>query len=194
MPYDLMKTSFFSEERCEGSNPDAAATNHLWLDRSAAKPLHRTCKSFPVSCSVLLLATALLCLVLCTALCVLEGNPCFPVLASSAHAQYRESVGLELFKARSPPQPDTSDTSILWFTPSPSISTVAQAHFVEAALLNQSIWGLWLLPCLLRRHSCCSWDCGAVAQERKLLHVSFGVSFIYLFCVDPVCASVILLG
>lgn len=70
MPYDLMKTSFFSEEWCEGSNPHTAAPNRLWLDRPEANPLHRTCESLPVSCSLLLLAAAsVVPCALCSSLC-----------------------------------------------------------------------------------------------------------------------------
>lgn len=88
MPSDLMKTSLFSEEWCEGSNPHTAAPNRLWLDRPEANPLHRTCESPPVSCSLLLLAAAsVVPCALCSSLCP-AGQDCFPVVASSARTRH----------------------------------------------------------------------------------------------------------
>lgn len=170
MPYDLMKTSFFSEEWCKGSNPHTAATNHLWLDRSEATPVQRTCKSFPASCSLLLLVQPP-----CahTALCVLQGQHCFAVLASPG---LPSTVGRQPW-CSSRLCPHTSLHPLIHT--SPSLLTVSQAlYFVEAALLNPSFWELWLPSCLLGRCSCNGWDCRAMAQERKLSHTSFGV---YLF-------------
>lgn len=46
-------------------------------------------------------------------------------------------AGLLHLKSLFPHQPDTSDTSVFYFTPITRILTVAQAqHFVEVALLN----------------------------------------------------------
>lgn len=86
MPYDLMKTSLFSEEWCEGSNPHTAAPKHLWLDRPEANPLHRTCESLPVSCSLLLLpAASVVPCALCSSLCR-AGQSLFSSCGLCSHA------------------------------------------------------------------------------------------------------------
>lgn len=201
MPYDLMKTSLFSEEWCKGSNPHTAATNHLWLDRSKANPVHRSCKSFPVSCSLLLLAAASQCLVFCTALWVLQGHHYFAVLASSARPQHREisqgqwegSPGAP--QGSVPSQPGPSDTSVLRPTPCPSLDSCSSTTFCWSSSFKSKFLGA-VTSTLPFKKMFLQWlglQCYG-SGKKSLSHLSFGASFIYLFCVDPFSVSVILLG